>query len=352
MRYSALFARIRAHRLLVVVLVVIGVMVVAATVASRHTQTASQYAQFNGVNVQQLDSYWRGQIQQLGSGPAYSAFADSISGLSAPEQHFRAHIFGQALYEQVGLPGVVVCDGQFSGGCFHQFMAQAITENGSSIVGSLASSCISSKSIFCAHGIGHGLVALDGYERTDLDTELQGCGSFPNTYRDACYNGVFMEYEERTTLSQDGVDMPFTGDWYEPCDSLEGRQQFMCIFHQPKWWWDILTQRGDGNEAAAKKIGELCMGAGTQELLTACIRSVGDAFGLKVDGKIAASLCPYAFSDSKQVFLCSEGLAQSIIESGGSLSEACGYISDTQRSACETYVQQFSNEKGVSLSPL
>ncbi len=284
--------------------------------------------------------HWQERIKVVGGEAAYDEFVLSIASSSVRNQHDAAHIFGAALYAEMGAEGVVVCDERFSGGCFHQFMGEAITHQGASVVSKLAAACTSTNSIFCAHGVGHGLIAYVGYGRSDLDNALAGCGFFGDEYLRSCYNGVFMEYEERTTLGPDAVDMPLKGNWYEPCDSLSGTKRSLCMFHQPKWWWDLLVDRDHTEKDIAKKMGELCTGAGKET--NVCFKGVGSTFGLKAEETNAPSLCAHVSSDPKRLLLCSKSTAKTFVEAGRSSSESCGHLLPDQRPACEAYAHATS----------
>lgn len=282
---------------------------------------------------------WRDLVRTEGGKRAYEEFAQAVAQLPALDQHTAVHLFGSALYDEVGLAGLVVCDQRFFGGCFHQFLGRALAEHGYSIMPQLVNACTSEavpRSLFCTHGVGHGLVAATGYERTDLAKALIGCDSFPVKFRISCYQGAFMEYEERTVLGPNAGIIPFKGNWYEPCDSVEGMQRSVCLFHQSQWWWDILAQRGSTPEEIYPTIGALCAEAGSDASIGICFSGMGNTFGFRLPTEQAAQACLVSFPDQERTLLCVASLARREVLGGDPSLKACSYLADTQRAECET----------------
>ncbi len=285
------------------------------------------------------EKYWQERIVQVGGRDAYEELARSIASSTSLDQHAAVHTFGSALYREAGLGGIVVCDQRFFGGCFHQFIGTALISEGRTAIPLVVEACTAAsfpRSLFCAHGVGHGLVASEGYERADLTVALQECGTFSGVFLTACYQGVFMEYEMRTILGPDSSIASFQSDWYAPCDSLEGIERSSCLFHQSQWWWDLLSQRGISETEVVRTIGELCIGSGSEASVHVCFAGAGNTFGFRKSTEDAFRACTSVSSDPRYVFLCAQSLATREVVGGGSPSWICGHFSSGERQQCET----------------
>src|SRR6185436_7584448 len=117
------------------------------------------------------EQYWKEQIASEGGLSAYRDFSKIVANDPPSSQHRQAHEFGGLLYKVEGIAALSVCDLQFSMGCFHEFLGQAISDQGISVIDTLAHECSKLDQFTqggCFHGIGHGIQAWLGYESKDL----------------------------------------------------------------------------------------------------------------------------------------------------------------------------------------
>jgi hypothetical protein len=203
---------------------------------------------------------FKDRAETLGIEKAYQSFISDYADKEFSIQHPAMHEVGRALYQVAGLPGFGVCDASFAFGCYHSFLAQAIAENGLSIVPDLAEACRkkygAGNETGCTHGIGHGVVEYLG--SNNLAEALELCSKTGQTNPlFGCTSGAFMEYNQPTTF-EGGVaysNLRKPGDdLLAPCDSLSTEDwRSSCFFEIPLWW--------KGTIKDDVKIGNLCLKA-------------------------------------------------------------------------------------------
>lgn len=293
---------------------------------------------------------WEERIRQVGGRVAYAEFARAAEGLSIARQHAEVHVFGGALYDTEGVAGLPVCDSRFSFGCFHEFLGRAIAELGLSSTPGLNQACVDAlgaKSLSCQHGIGHGVQAALGYTKEALDEALPLCRDLP--YSDpigGCYGGVFMEYNMRTMLGEDGTLRPYSGGAAEPCDVLPETYKRACFFWQPQWWHQVLY-RGVGTEEAFRDIGALCDEHAPTYLMQTCFEGVGNVVPAAADfsADTARTLCEAASTVSELRARCLFFAANDIgitvgVDEGV---RVCSALSGILRSHCLLYAHNKAN---------
>ncbi|MEZ4200778.1 MAG: hypothetical protein R3B69_04360 [Candidatus Paceibacterota bacterium] len=69
---------------------------------------------------------WREKIAKSSPVAAYKAFKAVNGEIEFNQQHNNAHLFGEALYRETGIPGVAICDSEFGFGCYHSFFGWAL----------------------------------------------------------------------------------------------------------------------------------------------------------------------------------------------------------------------------------
>jgi len=215
------------------------------------------------VNVPNDEDDWRQWIEKKGGKTSYEDFALSVEGLREEEQHTRVHIFGGALYEEEGINAVGVCDSRFFYGCFHEFIGRATSDLGISAASDLNEICRTtfsgSEKDACQHGIGHGVQVFYGYTPKDIGTSLGVCNELGdnNILGGGCFGGIFMEYNLRTMLSDDGV-VRDSDNIYSPCDELSDVFVPACLYWQPQWW-RVGPFLGFDVQAIYEKMGDACI---------------------------------------------------------------------------------------------
>ena len=318
--------------------VALGIFIGASLCAGFYIATKSDLPEQQAVSVKEerLDvkkeaALWTFEILDLGGEAAYEKFVNTYKeGYSTGQKHERAHVMGEVLYKVLGIPGLVVCDEQFSFGCYHSFFGFAITTNGLSILEKLDQACIDeygSDGGGCPHGIGHGVITELGHEnlgqalvecmRLDWQEPIGGCTS-----------GVFMEYNHHTMA--DGKTRKLVGsDEHYPCNEVADKFVEACYFDQPSWW----TVRYHEDYTL---VGELCLEVEDQKAREACFRGTGNVIAGMRDHTIneIAHYCSL-MPDAESKMLC--------IEASTWIAFAEPRYKDTWTQLCDPYTGEYYN---------
>lgn len=233
---------------------------------------------------QEVENHWLSRLEKLGGPRAYQELLSTYASEPGSVQHTNAHLFGAALYKEEGLPGVAVCDSNFNFGCYHEFIGWAIRDHGLEVAPSLNETCLSkhaSEALGCQHGVGHGVLTSLGYEKENLFEALDTCAKFRNQPPvGGCYGGVFMEFNMRTILGDEGRFRPMDeslGRNY-PCSVVGESFKAGCYYELPQWWqavfyedWETIEGRG----AMYKKMGTWCDSLNSESLERRCFLGLG-----------------------------------------------------------------------------
>jgi len=330
---------------------VIAVLVIVGVWALLHQGTLRPQTVVPLQDVKAQEAYWQQRIEKVGAVQAYAELKTQAAGLDPSTQHGLAHSFGGALYRAAGLPGLSVCDASFTYGCFHEFIGQAISALGPSIIPRLNEQCLSAPSVTaCQHGIGHGVLAYLGYDADNLSHAVSICTGLSNgNYIDGCDAGAFMEYNLHTMLAQDAPPRSVgPKGWFAPCDSFSDLAKESCVFLLPQWWWTILPGRHAADlKPMFKRMGDMCITFTDPSLRRYCFEGLGQMAPTAADykGAGAATLCKAATSIlSDQLFCVSYAaslLADVSTQANGS--DACSYLNGEEQVYCEAYARGNAN---------
>ncbi len=216
------------------------------------------------------------------TGPeAYALFKKRNDPMPHGVQHEYAHLFGQKLYETVGIPGVAICDADFAFGCYHSFFGRALMENGTDIIFELEEACIEAhgaKGLGCQHGIGHGVLAELGPK--ELNNALEICIQLAwKGPLGGCMSGVFMEYNFNT-INNDKPRPYNAEDPFAPCTDLDKKFSQSCHFELPQWWASAYrmgyTEDSVDTEKIYTQIAENCSLVPDTENKISCYRGLGN----------------------------------------------------------------------------
>src|SRR5260221_183958 len=184
-------------------------------------------------------------MKRSGDNQAYELFKNAYQN-DTGNQHTVSHIFGELLYDRLGISGMKICDSTFAYGCYHGFFRRAVSKEGLSILPKLDLACTQKKQDEiggCQHGLGHGIVSYLGYSKL-LDA-LSECRhvSFQGPIG-GCTSGVFMEYNLHTMDDPSGKTYRiFKSDRpYEPCDEILPQYAQACYFQLPQWWGKVYAR--------------------------------------------------------------------------------------------------------------
>lgn len=263
-----------------------------------------------------LEKHYASLIDSIGAEKTYAVFKKENAQNIFRNQHSNAHIFGQVLYEKVGIKGVTVCDSSFAFGCYHSFFAKAISDKGINSIITLDKECIKKyglKGLGCSHGIGHGVIYYLGNDH--LTEALNQCTRLSwKGPVGGCTSGVFMEYNLNT------MNNP-TGEWkgirpfqyekrQEPCTKILEKFKQACYFEMPQWW---VMSNGGKTEAFAKA-GTYCREVADKKQRETCFMGIGNiaAPSAGYDVKKAVTLCE-AIDNIQDRTICQAGASWSFL---------------------------------------
>lgn len=116
------------------------------------------------------------------------------------DQHLLGHIVGDILYEQEGIDGMALCTHDFRNACSHTMVIGALIDYGEGALPQIRDACHDAPGgtgayTMCFHGLGHGVLAYNGY---DMEKTVAMCGRFGTeeyNNREAieCFGGAIME---------------------------------------------------------------------------------------------------------------------------------------------------------------
>jgi hypothetical protein len=220
---------------------------------------------------------------------AYRHLLDRVGAVEAQEElqksglpydgnsHLLNHIAGFWIYEKYGNTGIGYCRDYFLSSCYHGFLIQFIAKNGIDKLDVVMDSCWKrgvSPAQQCAHAVGHGLLAWDGYKNlpqalSDCDRVATISENFPS-YN--CYDGVFME--NHWALHDGGK--PSVDRWFDPSDPtypcydsrIGEKFRKACWSNQPQMAYREIFQ-GD-----LQKTSDLCLSVTNDEYQVTCFDSV------------------------------------------------------------------------------
>ena len=313
-------------------------------------------------SLQKEEKLWRDRIAQVGADEAYKEFAESVRNLSSNEQHTKAHYFGGALYKEEGIPGLPVCDVRFSQGCFHEFLGEAISSHGLQVFPQLANKCaneIAPNSFYCQHGLGHGLVALFGYDEQAIKKALAECDRIVESdVLNGCYTGVFMEYNLQL-VSHGGVNAPRNmtqENALSPCYDLAGIAQWICFFARAQWWQKAMVQNGMTSEQSMLETAQMCAKIREEWWRDVCFRGLGHivAFETNFDVLASKAFCDQLSENARYRLFCRAETASNILMIENAPEKAlsmCADLRGESLSFCNIYGSNINLRKSTIHEP-
>lgn len=293
-------------------------------------------------------AYWKTRIHAVGGQRAYEEMALAQTGFVHGMQHNETHIFGSALYSEEGIEGVAVCDERFEYACFHQLIAEALSNQGVGSLNEIIEACRGGPG--CKHSIGHGVLGLVGYTFADLQKAVSICATLPNdVYVQGCYGGAIMEYHMQTLLADARRVGTMGKNWFEPCDQLPATTARVCYFWQPTWWRSELQSADQSlSPSALDRMGTQCRTVSDTNLSAACFEGIGvsalNAGRTTADGVTA---CSFVSTDTHDQALCRTSVARLVrllqgLEEGRSV---CLGLSETYQASCLRVIERASPEE-------
>ena len=310
------------------------------------------------------EAYWKERVREKGGAVAYTELGDFIKTQPTKFQHRISHMFGAALFSELGLGAFYVCDFRYESGCLHEFFRQFARqfEMTPSVLVQLAHDCALANGFSgpCEHAIGHGLITYLGYNKKALNEALSICDTyFTSDLVLGCAGGVFMEYNGYVLFDEETRPREVKNDdFYEPCDGINEKYQRACTWWLPRWWNEFLTMepRALSLELLYKKIGGLCTNLPKQSYRRECFEAIGQKVAVITDwdSKKIKKLCALAATTSEDNLYCLSYAASMFIYVGEVHTQSAGDVAlsdSVMRSDTGLETRQRAQEVCGDLSP-
>jgi hypothetical protein len=291
------------------------------------------------INVSQERNKWEQAIDQFGPNQAWDQFKNEYKNEHFGTQHSAAHIFGEALFDTVGVEGVATCDNSFAFGCYHSFFAQAISYLGPDSLVDLDQACIDRYGplgLGCQHGIGHGLVEY--YGQNNLIAALDACHSLSwKGELFGCSGGVFMEHNFPTVVGGNTATSQLReadpNNLYQPCIDLPDKYKPACYYELGQWWDKIFDHN-------FQEIGKLCQTIDDPHLTQVCYQGIGNVAGPSSDYNVSLTIANCKKMPTKEgEVLCRAGASWSFTASQdykNMAPQVCEGMNQDDQSQCAT----------------
>ncbi len=151
----------------------------------------------NTMNLKQLTDYFTAIAKDKGAVYAFNLLG-RVHIPRGIDVHLVGHGIGDVLYDQKGPEGIIDCTQDFGSACAHQIVINTFYKEGPSAFSTILETCKKSPGgkngySLCYHGVGHGVLAYNGY---DFAKAMEMCGlagSKTSNEVDQCRGGATME---------------------------------------------------------------------------------------------------------------------------------------------------------------
>lgn len=116
------------------------------------------------------------------------------------DTHLLGHEVGEELYQQEGIDGMAICTHDFRNACSHTMVIGALIDYGEEAFPRIREACHAAPGgkgayTMCFHGLGHGVLAFNGYdmERTIAMCDRLGTEEYHEQEAVECFGGAIME---------------------------------------------------------------------------------------------------------------------------------------------------------------
>lgn len=311
----------------------------------RHTADSAGTARFDidlGAEQKRIEK----AFATMKSSEAAAYFQEISRGYDDETIHILEHFVGEELYIREGFDGLALCTDSLLFGCYHGFFAEAFRGEGREFMFRAEEVCKRWSNFFkasgCIHGIGHGLLSLEGQE--NLIAALRGCDSISYSIpfgNEMCYTGVFMEYNTTTVHGRNVVVRTFNSqEPYDPCLWVPSVYQPACYLQLPHWWNEFMP-------GSFSKMGELCGEIINGAHKENCFRSIGmiATRQTKQDQHRIAAICTKMPGIFGEHFCIEEAAKLLLILQKPNALELCDVLAASEKNLCQKNVRAFMCDK-------
>lgn len=160
----------------------------------------AQIQQKNLTSFADLSHFFEGLANKKGAEYAFNAL--KIAQLPPnTDLHLLGHAVGDILYKQQGANGIKICTQDFRNACSHSIVIGLLSEKGEKALPEIALACRQAPGgkgayTMCFHGLGHGVLAFNGYDFPKSVAMCRKFGTAQYGFREdaECVGGMIMEF--------------------------------------------------------------------------------------------------------------------------------------------------------------
>lgn len=203
----------------------------------------AELAAMHDAPFQEYADYFRKVADDKGASYAFDVlrYAPLAKGIDV---HLLAHTIGDMLYKQKGMEGIYECTQEFRNACSHSVVIGILNEFGEGALDDIAATCRKAPGgegayTMCFHGLGHGVLAFNGYklEKAVAMCKKTGTEAYHQREYIECVGGASMEMmagvHDRAVWEKESVNYFKADDPLSPCDAdfMPPEVQPICYMH-------------------------------------------------------------------------------------------------------------------------
>lgn len=187
--------------------------------------------------------------------------------------HLLGHVVGDILYKQQGANGIQICTQDFRNACSHSIVVGLFTDKGENALSEIENSCGKAPGglgayTMCYHGLGHGVLAYEGYDfqKTIKLCQKTGTSEHSNQEYPQCVSGAVMEtisggFHDRWLWERERPKYLKTDNPFFICSPpfMPEEARSLCYnYITPYLWETIGANRGNPTPEDFEKSFKLC----------------------------------------------------------------------------------------------
>lgn len=258
--------------------------------------------------------------------------------------HLLGHSVGDILYKQEGVNGITICDNDFRNACSHAVVIGIFNDKGEAALKEVSDVCRKAPGgtgayTMCFHGLGHGILAYEGYDMEKASVICQKTGTREYNYTESsqCISGMVMEiigggFHDRQIWESQRVKYLNKDKPLALCESdfIPKDSKFLCYDYLTPYLFEAVgANMGQPTSSDFKKAFKLCdlIPKSNTSYRDACFGGFGKEFDGLVQGRDIRQGSINNLSDTqlKQIYdWCllaphKEGVSSCVVHALGSL---------------------------------
>lgn len=243
-------------------------------------------------NFDDLKTYFTNLANQKGAKVAFEVLKVAPVPPNT-DMHLLGHVVGDVLYKQQGAEGIQICTEDFRNACSHSIVVGLFTDKGESALNEIEEACKKAPGgpgayTMCYHGLGHGILAYEGYE---LPKTIELCQKTATAERGGqeypeCVSGAVMEIisgggHDRQIWARERpkylkADNPL---YICSADFMPEEARGRCYDYLTPYLWEAVgADLGNPTEADFEKSFKLCEEVDEENYRNICFGGFGKEF--------------------------------------------------------------------------